>query len=99
VLTPRLSSYWVHLLTPIPARIAQPLIRGLGNEVIVRDETARQLFPSIALLDYETAVRQALKQMETRRVETAWSDALIASTTQMNVRRPRSLLSPGRGRK
>jgi hypothetical protein len=51
----------------------------LGNEVIVRDETARQLFPSIALLDYETAVRQALKQMETRGVETAWSDALISS--------------------
>jgi hypothetical protein len=79
VLTPRLSSYWVHLITPIPARIAQPLIRGLGNEVIVRDETARQLFPSIALLDYETAVHQALKQMETRGVETARSDALISS--------------------
>jgi len=79
VLTPRLSSYWVHLITPIPARIAQPLIRGLGNEVIVRDETARQFFPAIALLDYETAVHQALKQMETRGVETAWSDALISS--------------------
>jgi hypothetical protein len=45
----------------------------------VRDETARQLFPSIALLDYETAVHQALKQMEMRGVETAWSDALISS--------------------
>jgi hypothetical protein len=51
----------------------------LGNEVVVRDETARQLFPSIALLDYETAVHQALKQMEMRGVETAWSDALISS--------------------
>ena len=79
VLTPRLSSYWVHLITPIPARIAQPLIKGLGNEVIVRDATARQLFPSIALLDYETAVRQALEQMKMRGVETAWSDALISS--------------------
>ena len=79
VLTPRLSSYWVHLITPIPARIAQPLIKGLGNEVIVRDETALQLFPSIALLDYETAVHQALKQMKMRGVETAWSDALISS--------------------
>jgi uncharacterized protein YbjT (DUF2867 family) len=79
VLTPRLSSYWVHLITPIPARIAQPLIRGLGNEVIVRDETARKLFPAIALLDYETAVHQALQQMETRGVETAWSDSLVSS--------------------
>jgi len=79
VLTPRLSSYWVHLITPIPARIAQPLIKGLGNEVIVRDDSALRLFPSITLLDYETAVHQALQQMETRGVETAWSDALISS--------------------
>jgi uncharacterized protein YbjT (DUF2867 family) len=79
VLTPRLSSYWVHLITPIPARIAQPLIKGLGNEVIVHDESARDLFPAIALLDYQTAVREALNEMETRGVETAWSDALISS--------------------
>src|SRR4029079_10887537 len=77
VLTPRLSSYWVHLITPIPARIAQPLIKGLGNEVIVRDDTACQLFPLISLLDYETAVHEALKQMERRGVETAWRRACI----------------------
>ncbi|MHB8461637.1 MAG: DUF2867 domain-containing protein [Vulcanimicrobiaceae bacterium] len=35
--TPRLSSYWVRIVTPIPARLAQPLILGLGNEVIVRE--------------------------------------------------------------
>ena len=79
VLTPRLSSYWVHLITPIPARIAQPLIKGLGNEVIVHDESGRDLFPTITLLDYQTAVRDALNEMETRGVETAWSDALISS--------------------
>src|SRR4029077_15984983 len=56
VLTPRLSSYWVHLITPIPANIAQPLIKGLTNEVVVHDDTARRLFPNIQLLDYETSV-------------------------------------------
>ena len=45
VLTPRLSSYWVHLVTPIPASIARPLIDGLRNEVIVRDTLAQDLFP------------------------------------------------------
>ncbi len=45
VLTPRLSSFWVHLVTPIPAAIARPLIDGLKNEVVVRDRTARRLFP------------------------------------------------------
>jgi len=52
VLTPRLSSYWVHLVTPIPANIAQALIKGLGNEVIVRQATALKLFPMIEPLDY-----------------------------------------------
>ena len=60
VLTPRLSSYWVHLVTPVPAAIARPLIQGLRNDVVVRDDTARRLFPQIRPLDYATAVRLAL---------------------------------------
>ena len=79
VLTPRLSSYWVHLVTPIPAAIAQPLIKGLGNEVIVRDGTALRLFPDIELLDFETSVRLALARVQSQGVETAWSDALTSS--------------------
>jgi len=79
LLTPRLSSYWVHLVTPIPASIAQPLIKGLGNEVIVRDAAARKLFPAIQPFDYETAVKLALEKIEARGVETAWSDALTSS--------------------
>jgi uncharacterized protein YbjT (DUF2867 family) len=79
VLTPRLSSYWVHLVTPIPAAIAQPLIKGLGNEVIVHDDTALKLFPDVRLLDFKTSVRLALDRMKTHGVETAWSDALTSS--------------------
>jgi uncharacterized protein YbjT (DUF2867 family) len=79
VLTPRLSSYWVHLVTPIPANIAQPLIKGLGNEVIVRDDSALRLFPTIQPLDYEASVRLALEKLGNRGVETAWSDALTSS--------------------
>jgi uncharacterized protein YbjT (DUF2867 family) len=79
VLTPRLSSYWVHLVTPIPANIAQPLIKGLGNEVIVRDDSALRLFPGIRPLDYDTSVRLALALVETHGMETMWSDALTSS--------------------
>ncbi len=82
VLTPRLSSYWVHLITPIPAAIARPLIKGLGNEVVVRDDSARRLFPAIQLLDYDTAVRLALGRLGTHGVETVWSDALTSSQGQ-----------------
>jgi uncharacterized protein YbjT (DUF2867 family) len=79
VLTPRLSSYWVHLVTPIPANIARPLIDGLRNEVIVRDETARQLFPQIKPMDYSSAVSLALADLEAHHIETSWSDALVNS--------------------
>jgi len=79
VLTPRLSSYWVHWMTPIPASIVHPLIEGLRNEVIVRDDKARQLFPTIEPVDYKTAVGQALDNLEAGEVETTWNDALTSS--------------------
>jgi uncharacterized protein YbjT (DUF2867 family) len=79
LLTPHLSSYWVHLVTPIPANIAQPLIKGLRNEVIVRDDSALRLFPEIQPLDYQTAIHLALELVGTREIETMWSDALSSS--------------------
>ena len=79
VLTPKLSSYWVHFVTPIPAAIAQPLIAGLRNEIIVRDNVARCLFPAIQPPDYRTAVRIALEQLRADKVETAWTGALSTS--------------------
>jgi uncharacterized protein YbjT (DUF2867 family)/uncharacterized protein YndB with AHSA1/START domain len=79
VLTPRLSSYWVHLVTPIPASIAGPLIQGLRNEVVVRDDAARRLFPEIQPAGYDLAVRRTLEALEAGRVETAWSDAASSS--------------------
>ena len=79
VLTPKLSSYWVHFVTPIPAAIARPLIAGLRNEIIVRDDLARRLFPAIRRLDYRTAVKLALEKLRADEVETAWSDALSTS--------------------
>jgi uncharacterized protein YbjT (DUF2867 family) len=79
VLTPRLSSYWVNFVTPIPATIARPLIDGLRNENIVRDRLAQQLFPGVRPVTYREAVRRALDRLETLEVETAWSDALSTS--------------------
>lgn len=79
VLTPRLSSYWVHWMTPVPSEIARPLIEGLRNEVIVRDDSARLLFPHIQPMDYRTAVARALVKLDAKKVETTWSDALASS--------------------
>jgi len=79
VLTPRLSSFWVHWVTPIPAAIARPLIEGLRNEVVVRDGLARELFPGVHPLGYRDAVRLALERLEAGEIETSWSDALASS--------------------
>lgn len=79
VLTPRLSSYWVHWVTPVPASIARPLIEGLRSEVVVRDPSARELFPDIKPADYRTAVRGALARIREGDVESIWSDALSSS--------------------
>jgi len=79
VLTPHLSSYWVHLVTPIPSTIAGPLIEGLRNEVVVRDPAARTLFAGIEPLGYRAALDEALAGLESGHVETAWSDALVSS--------------------
>jgi len=73
--TPRLSSYWVHLITPIPARLAQPLILGLHNEVIVNDARAAHDFPDIAPMGFDEAVRLALDRSRSADPETTWFDA------------------------
>jgi uncharacterized protein YndB with AHSA1/START domain len=88
VLTPRLSAHWVHWMTPIHANIVYPLIEGLRNEVVVREDTAKELFPDIRPVDYAAAVRRALVDLEAGKVETSWSDAL--STTVGDIR-PREL--------
>jgi uncharacterized protein YbjT (DUF2867 family) len=83
VLTPRLSSYWVNLVTPIPAVIARPLIEGLRNESVVRDPVARTLFPEIEPVDYRTAVVRALDRLQARDVESTWSDSLATSQSDV----------------
>jgi uncharacterized protein YbjT (DUF2867 family) len=74
VLTPRLSSYWIHLVTPLSSRIARPLAEGLKNEVVCREDRITRLVPQ-KLLDVRGAIRAALGQVEARSVETNWSMA------------------------
>jgi uncharacterized protein YbjT (DUF2867 family) len=74
VLTPRLSSLWIHIVTPIGARLARPLAEGLRNRVVCRDGAASQLMPQ-RLLTVRESIDAALGKLRNRQVETAWSDA------------------------
>jgi len=79
VLTSGSFARLVHYLTPVPLSLAWPLIEGLRNEVIVRDDTARRLFPGIQPMTYRQAVQRALMRLDAHQVETTWSDALVSS--------------------
>jgi len=74
VLTPRLSSLWIHLVTPISHRIAIPLAEGLRNRVVCRDDEARRLLPG-PLLGVRESIRLALSRTADGRVETVWTAA------------------------
>jgi len=60
VLTPRLSSYWLRLVTSIPTSIARPLIEGLRTEVVCNSTRAAVLFPAIRPLGYAAAIERTL---------------------------------------
>ena len=78
VLTPRLSSYWVNLISPVPARIARPLIEGLRNEVVVRHSGPAASF-GLEPRSYDEALAQAIDRSSPERVESTWFDALAAT--------------------
>ncbi len=78
VLTPRLSSYWVNLISPVPAGIARPLIEGLRNEVVVRVPGPAAAF-GLEPLSYVEALGQAIDRTDRHDVESTWFDALAAS--------------------
>jgi uncharacterized protein YbjT (DUF2867 family) len=60
-LTPRLSSYWVDLITPVKASLARPLIDSLKHEATVRDEAIKKLIP-LKLKTFEEAIKTAEKE-------------------------------------
>ncbi len=76
VLTPKLSSYWIHLVTPAPAHLAQPLAEGLRNPVVCTDHRIRELIPQRLLAPRE-AVRLAVQATQRGKVESHWTDAGI----------------------
>lgn len=74
VLTPKLSSLWIHLVTPLSQHIARPLAEGLRNRVVCRDDRAARLMPQ-ELLTVRESIRVALRHTEESEVETTWSMA------------------------
>lgn len=75
VLTPRLSSLWLGLVTPVYARVGRKLIEGVRNPTLVRDSAALDAF-DIRPRGLRDAIRRALVNEDRELAETRWSDAL-----------------------
>ena len=61
VLTPRLSSYWLALVTDVDVTTGRNLIDSMGTEVVVTDHSIRELVPGEPL-PYDESVRRALER-------------------------------------
>ena len=74
VLTPRLSSHWVNIVTPVPKAIAQPLVESLRNSVVPRERDLQRI-TGIEPMGYDEAVKLARQRINEGSVQTRWSDA------------------------
>ena len=77
VLTPRLSSYWLGLVTAVPAAVARPLIDGLRHDLIPDDRAIRAVL-RIPLRTYREAVVAALEQERSLSVPARWTEGALA---------------------
>jgi hypothetical protein len=80
VLSPRLSSLWVGLVTPIPADLARPLIDSLVNEVIVHDHSVDLVVQHRPVSCLE-AIELAMRRVGDFEVTTRWTDAELYGRT------------------
>ncbi len=81
VFTPKLSSYWIHLVTPVPAYIAQPLAEGLRNPAVCQETNIQKLIPQ-KLLTVREAIRLALDRTQHQQIESHWTDAGIIAPAE-----------------
>jgi uncharacterized protein YbjT (DUF2867 family) len=77
VLTPRLSSYWLRLVTTVPVGIAQALVEGLEHDFVAHDEEMQRLVPR-QRLGLEAAIRAAIEADRQHRVVARWVEGSIA---------------------
>ncbi len=78
VLSPRLSSYWLDLVTAVPSSIARPLIDGLKHDLIIDPGADLGTLIPIELHTYEEAVRAALDAERRARLPARWTEGSFA---------------------
>jgi hypothetical protein len=75
VLSPRLSSYWLVLITTVPFKMAAALVDGLKSETVQQNDNAALLFPTIKPMSFVHAVQHAIDEIEKDQVISRWCDS------------------------
>lgn len=74
VFTPKISSYWINFVTPVPAFIARPLAEGLRNPAVCKESRIKNIIPQ-ELLTCAAAIKIAIDRIQHHKVESHWTDA------------------------
>ena len=77
-LSPRLSSLWLGLVTPLYARVGRKLVDSLRHDTVVQDRRALDSFP-VRPLAVRPAIGRALAEEDRQLARTRWSDAVSSS--------------------
>ena len=75
VLSPRLSSYWLILFTPIPFKLASALVEGLKSETLLQNNNAKAMYPDIIPSLFKDTVSKAIAELEENQVLSRWCDS------------------------
>jgi uncharacterized protein YbjT (DUF2867 family) len=83
-LTPRLSSYWIDLITPVKASLARPLVESLKHEAIVRDDSIKQIIP-FKLKKFEEAVDAARNEAKVKKNSVTKGEEYVTHSTSNKI--------------
>ena len=83
VLTPKLSSLWLMLVTSTTFSLARNLVSSMKNEVVCRDKRIADIVP-IHLFNYTEALQLAFDQISQKNVVSSWKDSISLSTMKTN---------------
>lgn len=67
-------AFGIDLMTPVPYPIAYALVGGLSSDSLILHDTAQKTFPEVKLMEYESAIAEAMKRLHPLRIERVWED-------------------------
>jgi uncharacterized protein YbjT (DUF2867 family) len=92
LLSPKLSSYWLALVTPVPFRIGAALVEGLKSPTLVENDHADRFFPHIHPASFSETVQQATAELENDQVLSRWCDSSPGTVCDISAQELRNQL-------